>query len=87
MALLIDLPLEIEDVLRMEWGDDLERAAKEALLIESYRTGKITVGVVARLLGLNRWETESWLGEHGVHWNYDIGDLEDDWRTLEEGTH
>jgi predicted HTH domain antitoxin len=40
---------------------------------------------VARLLGVNRWEAESWLGERGVCWNYGREDLEEDWRTLEEG--
>jgi predicted HTH domain antitoxin len=77
----IDIPKQAEDALRSEWGD-LEQAAKEALLIESYRAGKITVGFLAEQLGVSRWEAESWLGSRGVHWNYSLEDLEADRKTL-----
>jgi predicted HTH domain antitoxin len=82
MAILINLSQEAEDALRAEWGDGIESAAKEALLIESYRTGRISLGYLAQLLGLSRWEAESWLGSRGVNWNYDVEDLEADRRTL-----
>ena len=82
MALSIDISRDAEQVLRAEWGGHLEQAAKEALLIESYRTGKITVGYLAQILGMSRWEAESWLGSRGVKWNYDLQDLEDDRVTL-----
>jgi predicted HTH domain antitoxin len=82
MTLSIDIPKDIEDALRAEWGGNLEQAAKESLFIESYRTGKITVGTLARLLGVTRWEAESWLGRRGVKWNYDLEDLEADRQTL-----
>jgi predicted HTH domain antitoxin len=81
MHVRIDIPREAEDVLRREWGD-LDQAAKEALLIESYRAGKISLGFLAEILGVGRWEAERWLGKRGVTWNYGLDDLESDRKTL-----
>jgi predicted HTH domain antitoxin len=85
MHVRINIPPEAEDVLRREWGD-LDQAAKEALLIESYRAGKISIGFLAETLGVSRWEVEHWLGSRGVNWNYGIDDLESDRKTLAERT-
>lgn len=82
MRLTIDISDDVEAVLRAEWGD-LNRAAKESLLIESYRTGKISIGYLARALGFSRWDAEHWLAERGVAWNYGPEDLEADRLTLE----
>jgi predicted HTH domain antitoxin len=82
MAISINIPKEVEDILRSEWGGNLEQATKEALLIESYRTGRITLGSLAQTLGLSRWDAEAWLGARGVKWNYDADDLEADHQTL-----
>ena len=81
MAILIDIPKELEQDLRAEWGD-LERAAKEALLIESYRSGKLSIGYLAEILGMGVIEAENWLGQRGVNWNYSTEDLEADRKTL-----
>lgn len=79
-----DIPEAIKNLLAAEWGD-VSRAAIESLAIESYRTGKLTIGQVASLLGLEtRWDVERWLGERGVEWNYDIQEFEDDLRTLDD---
>jgi predicted HTH domain antitoxin len=82
MTLSIDIPKDLEEALRAEWGGNLEQAAKEALLIESYRAGKISVGFLAQLLRVTRWEVESWLASRGVKWNYDADELDADHRTL-----
>ncbi len=82
MRLTIDLPREIEEALRAEWGD-LDRAAKEALIIESYRTGRLSIGEVASVLGFpSRFDAEKWLGERGVNWNYSSDDLARDRESL-----
>jgi predicted HTH domain antitoxin len=83
MHVNINIPQEAEVVLRREWGD-LDQAAKDALLIESYRAGKISLGFLSETLGISRWEAEQWLGQRGVTWNYGLDDLEDDRRTLGE---
>ncbi|MFY9344965.1 MAG: UPF0175 family protein [Planctomycetota bacterium] len=84
MSVSFNIPKPLEDVLRAEWGD-LDQAAKEALLIESYRTGRLSIGQVAEYLGFQtRWLAEKWLGARGVTMNYGLDDLEDDRRTLDE---
>jgi predicted HTH domain antitoxin len=83
MHVRIDISQEAEDALRREWGD-LDQAAKDALLIESYRAGKISLGFLAELMGVSRWEAEQWLGRRGVTWNYGLDDLESDRKTLAE---
>jgi predicted HTH domain antitoxin len=83
MSLSIDIPKDAEAALREQWGN-LEQAAKESLLIESYRTGTISLGFLAQLLGLTRWDAETWLGNRGVKWSYDVEDLAEDRRTVAE---
>ncbi len=83
MTLSIDLPEESEAILREAFGEGLNQAAKEALIIEGYRTGKLSITEVRDLLGLeSRFDAESWLGKRGVNWNYRIEDLEADRKTL-----
>jgi predicted HTH domain antitoxin len=78
------LPRALEDELRSEWGGDLNQTAKEALLIESYRNGKLSFGELTEVLGLaTRFDTEKWLGDRGVAWNYDPSDLAADTATLD----
>lgn len=81
MALSIDIPKRAEEVLRSQW-QDLEQAAKEALLIESYRTGKVSVGFLAEMLGMAVVEAQAWLSRRGVPLNYSIDDLATDQQTL-----
>ncbi len=82
--LTIHIPEDAEQVLRKAWGENLDRAALEALVIEAYRTGKLGISQVRRLLGFeSRWEAEQWLGTRGVNWNYSLDDLEADRRTLD----
>jgi len=79
----LDIPHDVEESLRAAWGD-LDRAATEALVIESYRSGRLSIGEVARILGVaTRYEAEQWLGGRGVSWNYSAEELEADRRTIE----
>ncbi len=83
MAISIHLPPTAEDELRAAFGQNLDQVAFEALLVEGYRCGSLSSAQVGRLLGFdNRWDTENWLGQHGVTWNYSSEDLEADRRTL-----
>lgn len=83
MAISLDVSQDKERTLREAWGDDLGRAALEALVIEGYRRARLTIGEVADLLGFStRFEAEEWLGARGVSSNYDVRELEADRRTL-----
>jgi predicted HTH domain antitoxin len=65
MALTIQLPAEIEQNLRRELGN-LDRAGKEAMLIELYRQDKLTHYELSQALGLDRFETDGLLKKYNV---------------------
>jgi predicted HTH domain antitoxin len=74
-----NVPPSIESVLLRAFGGDLNRAALEALAIESYRSAKLTAGEVATLVGLETSiQAQDWLAKRGVAINYSLADLEDD---------
>ena len=75
MSVTFEISKTTEAALRAEWGD-LEQAAKESLLIESYRQGKISVGFLAEALGVGVLEADRWLAKRGVSLNYS----REDWR-------
>ena len=75
MQLSIDIPKQLEDLLIEEWGD-LSVAAREALVIECYRRGKISVGFLAQLLGIGVIQADEWLAQRGVPLSYTLEDLE-----------
>ena len=81
MAITFDLPPDVEQVLRERFGD-LSQAAKEAFLVQSYRESRLSVGQIARVLGLGVIETQAWLAERGAPLNYSPTDLEEDRETL-----
>ncbi|HKQ50482.1 MAG TPA: UPF0175 family protein [Phycisphaerae bacterium] len=83
MAISFQLEGELEEQLRRDLGD-LGQAAREALLIEAYRKGKLSVGRLARTLGMGVIEADQWLADRGVPLNYTFEDFQADVRSLEE---
>jgi predicted HTH domain antitoxin len=82
MTISFSLPPELEAALTREFGD-LGVAAQEAFVIEGYRRGRLSLGLVTRVLALDTSiQSQEWLAKHGVPLNYDTGDLETDRRTL-----
>jgi hypothetical protein len=83
MTVMVHLPAASEAAFQRAFGDDLNRAALEALCIEGYRAGKLSLGEVSNALDL---ETSvfalQWLGEHGVAMNYSSADFAADQETL-----
>ena len=77
MALVIEMTPEAEALLRAEWGD-LNRAAHEALVIESYRQGKLSLGQCGSLLGLSVLETEAFFRDRRVVLGLTLEDVHDD---------
>ena len=82
MSLTIDLPNDLEQLLREE-QEDLGRFAREAVLIELFRRGRIGVNRLAELLGLGRAEALDWLIEHNVSPDYTLEDFVEDRRALD----
>ncbi len=83
MSITLNISSEAEQALRQAWGEQLDRAALEALATDGYRTGKFGTGMVCQILGLeSRWDAEEWLAKRGLCRNYSVEDLEADRRTL-----
>jgi predicted HTH domain antitoxin len=79
MAITFELP-ELEEALRADYGN-LNQAAKEALLIDAYRTGRLSIGRLSEALGFSVSHTMAWLGEHRVGPNYTLDEFLADRRT------
>lgn len=84
MTLSIHLPPQSEETLLQAFGNDLDRVALEAMSIEGYRTGKLSLGEVANILGLETTIVAlEWLGARGVALNYSAADYAEDQKTFE----
>ncbi len=84
MVLSMQIPEQASGALREAYGENLNRAAIEAIAIEGYRSGKLSRRAVQLLLGFdNTWDAESWLGSHCAHLAYSSGDLDEDRQTLD----
>lgn len=82
MAVRFELPADIENDLRREW-QDLDQTAKEAFVIYGYSLGRLSLGYVAHILGLDTTiQAQEWLARRGVPLNYSLQDLESDRQTL-----
>jgi predicted HTH domain antitoxin len=82
MSVSFELPSEVEHRLQIALGD-LGQAAKQALLIDAYRRGQISIGGLAKTLGMGVIEAQQWLADQGVPMNYSVEDYEADCRTME----
>jgi hypothetical protein len=84
MTVSIEISADAEELLRSAFGSNLSRAALEAMVIEGFRSGKLSRFQAQTVLDFdNRWETEEWLGAHGAESSYSMEDLEADRQTLE----
>jgi len=82
MAVTFQLPPDVEQDLRQEW-QDLDQTAKEAFVIYGYNAGRLSLGYVAHILGLDTTlQAQEWLAQRGIPLNYSQADLESDRQTL-----
>jgi predicted HTH domain antitoxin len=65
MTVTVQIPPEVEQRLRSQ-TTDLDAEAKEAMLVEFYRQGKLSHNELAQALGLARYETDGLLKRHNV---------------------
>lgn len=84
MTLTIHIPQQSEETLLQAFGENLDRVALESMSIEGYRTGKLSLGEVANVLGLETTILAlEWLGARGVPLNYSSEDYKDDQQTFD----
>ena len=84
MSLILNIPSSAEHAFRDAWGDQIDRKGLEALALEGYREGKLSVGKLAELLGLaTTHDADRWLAERGVALNYSVDEFHKDCHTLD----
>ncbi len=67
-----------------ETPDAVGRHVMEDAAIEGYRAGRLTQRQVGAMLGLDYWQTETFLNERAVKLNYSPSDLAADNATLDK---
>ncbi len=82
MSVSFELPSSVEQHLQVALGD-LGQAAKQALLMDAYRRGQISIGGLAKTLGMGVIEAQQWLADQGVPQNYGIEEYLADCQTIE----
>jgi predicted HTH domain antitoxin len=81
----MQVTVEIPDAVVAQFllnGKTMSRELLEAFAIKAYRTENLSRAQVGELLGLNYWETEEFLRQHGALLHYDLSDLEQDRKAL-----
>lgn len=74
MIVSLDIPDEIAAQLTAP-GQEISRAALEALALEAYRRDALSQAQVGHLLGLSRIQTEDFLAQHMDVYDYEPADL------------
>jgi predicted HTH domain antitoxin len=82
-AITIELPDAILNDLGKSPGE-ITRRVLEAVVLDGYRTQRLSRGEVRRLLGLSWQETEDFLARHGLPYQYTADDLSEDRRKLDK---
>jgi len=79
----IDLPADLEEMLRRETAD-LSAEVKEAYALELFRRGRLSHCDLSRVLGLDRFETDAYLKRRNVfEGSLTMAELEADRQTLD----
>ncbi len=66
MTISFQFPDQLQAQLEREWGD-LGQAAKQALAIEGYRTGALSLGQLSEALGISTYEADGLLKRRGIY--------------------
>ena len=83
----MQVTVELPDQVARQWGDNPDAVGRHVLedaAIERYRAGRFSHRQVGDSLGLDYWETESFLKQRGVPLNYSPADLDADRVTLDK---
>ena len=84
---VMQVTVELPDQIARQWGetpDAVSRHVLEDAAVEGYRAGRLTQRQLGAMLGLDYWQTETFLNDRAVLLNYSAADLADDNATLEK---
>lgn len=76
MTVTIEVPKPIEEALRRGLGAELGQTARIGFAVEAYRSGKLSLGQLAQMLGLSADEADNLLKDRGVMLEIDEAELE-----------
>lgn len=65
-TLKLDFPDELLELFSSE--EEVKKEAKEALVLDLVRRGKISKGKAAELLGINLWDLPVLLSQYDIPW-------------------
>jgi len=82
MTIHFEIPPNVEEQLRSA-GMDPSQSAKELLLVDLYRRGKITHHELGEALGLGRYETDGVLKRHDVPLDFSLEEVRSEVAALE----
>jgi len=74
MAMLLDVPRDVQEHLEREWPD-AQRRALEAVVVAGYRDGILSHGRVGEILGLEPVEVDALLVRNNAFLDYDDDDV------------
>jgi predicted HTH domain antitoxin len=84
LTIRIDLPTDVEEKLRSETSD-LAAEVKEVYALELFRRGRLSHYDLARVLGLDRHETDAYLKRHQVFGgSLTMEDIESDFQNVKD---
>jgi predicted HTH domain antitoxin len=83
MSLTITLPNRIRKHLELGWGDGFSRKASEAIAVEGYRTGVLSIGEIAEMLEISINDADGFLKERGLMVIESIEEIDIDSSNLE----
>ena len=78
-AQVIEIPQDVLDSARLTMDQ-----MKIELAISLYNQRRLSIGKARELAGLSLWEFRQYLGQRQIPAHYDIPDLKEDIRTLQE---
>ena len=81
--LSIEISDELLDAIKLPAAEASTRLRKE-LAIRLYEKGLLSFGKARELTGMTRWAFHDLLGEEGITRRYDVEELEEDLKTLED---
>jgi predicted HTH domain antitoxin len=80
----MDITIQIPDELANRFGADVPRRALEALALEEFKSGHLSLAELRRMLGFRtRHQLDGFLKSHGVWADYTVDDFRLDIETLQ----
>jgi len=79
----IEISDELLQAVKLPAAEASTRLRKE-LALRLYEKGLLSFGKARELAGITRWEFHDLLGEEGITRRYDVAELEEDIKTIED---